>query len=273
MPELPEVETTLRGVIPYLLNQRIESVWASHHRLRSPLPDLTPIEGHRIITMQRRSKYMIWEVSNGQSLIMHLGMSGRLAVQTPQDIVESHTHIILKTSNGVQIRYIDPRRFGMALLVPSSGLAHHPLLAKLGPEPLSPKLTAAALHARLSKTSRSIKTALLDQTLICGLGNIYVCEALFRSRIHPLCLASSMTLAQARTLLKHVRAVLLEAITAGGSSLKDFKHSDGNLGYFQKQFDVYGRAGAPCNVCQTALTQIKQGGRSTIFCTNCQVLP
>ena len=266
MPELPEVETTVRGLAHVLEGRRIASIEARRPDLRRALPeDLGQrLTGARVTALRRRAKYGLIDTDRGDTLVFHLGMSGKWLInKTP----EKHDHFLIETEDGDRLALNDPRRFGSLDLVKSAALADWPPIAALGPEPFD--IDAAQLRRRLKGRKAAIKLLLLDQRIVAGLGNIYVCEALFRARIHPQRAGGSVSLARLERLVPDIRAVLTEAIAAGGSSLRDFASPDGELGYFSKQFSVYGREGEPC-VCGGAVKRIVQGSRSTFYCPRCQ---
>ena len=276
MPELPEVETVMRGLEAALLGRRISRVMIRRPDLRSPLPpDLGQVlTGARIAGFRRRAKYMLMRLDRGpqapaQSVLWHLGMSGRMVINGPAD--QKHEHVVLECGD-VRVGYVDPRRFGSIDLVATTAEDQHRLLAHLGPEPLSEALSGAFLRAAFAGKRTAIKLALLDQTLIAGLGNIYVCEALFRARIHPLRPCAAITAREANRLAIAIRATLQEAIAAGGSSLRDYVQASGELGYFQHQWRVYGKEGESCPDCagNCQVQRIAQGGRSSFFCAKKQ---
>ena len=267
MPELPEVETTVRGLERVLKGRRIARVEARRANLRRALPvDLgRRLTGARVTDLRRRAKYGLIDTDRGDTLVFHLGMSGRWRID-PSD-VEKHDHLLLDTDDGHRLALNDPRRFGSIDLMPTGELAEWPTFKALGPEPLD--LTAEELARRLAGRSAPIKLLLLDQGIVAGLGNIYVCEALFRSRIHPKRPGGSISLSRLRRLVPAVHDVLAEAIAAGGSTLRDFASPNGELGYFSKNFSVYDREGAPC-ACGGTVRRFVQGGRSTFYCPRCQ---
>ncbi|MBI1308601.1 MAG: bifunctional DNA-formamidopyrimidine glycosylase/DNA-(apurinic or apyrimidinic site) lyase [Proteobacteria bacterium] len=271
MPELPEVETTLRGLTPYLLHQKITQVQIRAPKLRAPTPPAKPLINLTVTKLERRAKYILAHLSNGTTLLIHLGMSGRLTIlpaahATPPG---KHDHIILTTPKGT-ITLNDARRFGLFLHLKEGALTTHPLLTALGPEPLGPQFTASYLHTQLRTRKTPIKVALMDSHLVVGVGNIYASESLFRAHIHPQTPAHKLTLKQCQTLVTCIHQTLTEAIAAGGSSLRDFAHSNGQLGYFQHSFHAYGRTGKPCLTCATPIQKITQAQRSTFFCPHCQ---
>lgn len=273
MPELPEVETTRRGLALKLKGRRIARIVAHRPDLRFPLPKdfVQRIRGRRVRTLERRAKYILIRLEGGLVWLIHLGMSGRMLLRPgwPNDI-GPHDHVVFATDEGWSVTFNDARRFGMMDLVAEADLAHHRLLKGLGPEPLDPAFTAAVLAAALKAKRAPMKAALLDQRVVAGLGNIYVSEALFRARIHPKRLAGTVAPPRLAKLVPAIKAVLKEAIAAGGSSLRDYVQSDGEIGYFQKRFRVYDREGQPCTVCRQPIKRIVQAGRATFFCPRCQ---
>ncbi|WP_019960344.1 bifunctional DNA-formamidopyrimidine glycosylase/DNA-(apurinic or apyrimidinic site) lyase [Woodsholea maritima] len=286
MPELPEVETVRRGLIPAMVGRCILRAEINRPDLRFPFPDnmAARLEGARVEVIERRSKYLLIRLSSEETLLAHLGMSGRFSILAedlaaqPGDFVYAaranpkHDHVVLHLEGGVEVRYNDPRRFGFMMLYPSDGDDRHPALKDLGPEPLSNALDDAYLTAKLLAKRSSIKALLLDQRIIAGLGNIYVCEALYRAGLHPEVSGSRLIPQDVERLLPHIRAVIAEAIEAGGSTLKDYAGVDGALGYFQHRFKVYGREGEACLAegCTASIERIVQNGRSTFFCPACQ---
>lgn len=273
MPELPEVETTRRGLALKLEGRRIARIEARRPDLRFPLPKhfAKTIQGRRVEALERRAKYILIRLEGGLVWIIHLGMSGRMVLRAgwPNDI-GPHDHVIFATDEGWAATFNDARRFGMMDLVHAGKLAEHRLLAGLGPEPLDDAFTPAVLAAALKGKKTPMKAALLDQTVVAGLGNIYVCEALFRAGIDPKRLAGTVKPERLARLVPAIKAVLREAIKAGGSSLRDYVQSDGELGYFQTRFKVYDHEGDPCQVCGAPILRIVQAGRSTFYCRRCQ---
>jgi formamidopyrimidine-DNA glycosylase len=256
MPELPEVETTRRGLALKLEGRRITRIEARRPDLRFPLPKnfAKSIQGRRVEALGRRAKYILMRLEGDLVWIIHLGMSGRMVIRSgwPNDI-GPHDHVIFATEDGSAVTFNDARRFGMMDLVPAAKLAEHRVLA-----------------AALAGKKAPMKAALLDQTVVAGLGNIYVCEALFRAGIHPEKLAGSVKPEKLQKLVPAIKAVLTEAVEAGGSSLRDYVQSDGELGYFQTRFRVYDREGEACVTCKSSVQRIVQSGRSTFFCKRCQ---
>lgn len=287
MPELPEVETVRAGLIPALQGRLIERVQLNRANLRFPFPDNMAgrLAGRRIERIDRRAKYLLLRLTGDETLLIHLGMSGRFSIeaeseaQQPGDFVHAapanpkHDHVVFAIEGGVTVRYNDPRRFGFMLMFETASEALQPNLAGLGPEPNSNAFSGAALGEALTGKRTPIKSALLDQRVVAGLGNIYVCEALHRSGISPLREARSLPGARAERLAAAVRDVIEEAIAAGGSTLKDFAGVDGALGYFQHRFSAYGREGEACSSpgCDGAILRIVQAGRSTFYCPTCQL--
>jgi formamidopyrimidine-DNA glycosylase len=267
MPELPEVETTVRGLARVLDGRRIERVEARRQDLRHAFPvDLGQrLTGARVVGLHRRAKYGVIDTDRGDSLIFHLGMSGHWRIDPSE--VGKHDHFLIETDEGRRLALNDARRFGSLDLVRTDELAEWPPFKALGPEPFD--IGAEDLRRRLAGRSAAIKLLLLDQRIVAGLGNIYVCEALFRAGIHPRRAGGSVSLERLKRLVPAIHEVLAEAIAAGGSTLKDFASPDGELGYFSKSFAVYDRQGRPCS-CGGTVRRIVQGGRSTFYCPNCQ---
>ena len=285
MPELPEVETVCQGLTPVLEGRQLTRVVARRLDLRFPLPEkfAERLTGRRIERLERRAKYILAYLDRGEVLLMHLGMSGRFSIGSvnsnqagkPDQTGLSfgkHDHIIFETDAGSQIIFTDHRRFGMMDLFSANERATYRFLAKLGPEPLSEAFSAEYLVGALAGKRSPIKSALLDQRVVAGLGNIYVCEALFRAGISPENCAGTISRKSALRLVKDIRLVLQEAIKAGGSTLRDYRKTSGELGYFQTKFRVYDRAGATClrRGCDGEIVRVVQSGRSTFFCTSCQ---
>ena len=271
MPELPEVETTVRGLTRVLDGRRIKRVEMRRLDLRRPFPhDLGQrLTGATVTQLGRRAKYGLIATNRGDTMIFHLGMSGRWRIDPVE--LGAHDHLLIETDEGRVLALNDPRRFGSVDLVASEELSDWPPFKALGPEPLGGAIDGQWLKARLAGRSAAIKLMLLDQRIIAGLGNIYVCEALFRARIDPKKVAGRVGQAKLDVLAAAIPAVLEEAIAAGGSSLRDFARPDGELGYFSKQFDVYGREGEACRGgCPGVVSRIVQGGRSTFYCPACQ---
>jgi formamidopyrimidine-DNA glycosylase len=314
MPELPEVETVRRGLIPSLQGARIARVQARRPDLRFPLPDGfgQRLTGATVERIDRRAKYLLARLSTGETLVMHLGMTGRFEIEgsggrpaprgveeaalpgdgdfhiafvggeggretpgafrNPASTDDKHAHIVFETEAGAKMTYFDARRFGFMDILPTSELDAHPWFAGMGPEPLGPDFDAATLAKAFVGKTQNVKATLLDQRVVAGLGNIYVCEALFRARISPLRPAGRISRPRLERLVQAIRSVLEEAIKAGGSTLRDYAGADGALGYFQHTFQVYGREGQPClgEGCTGVVRRIVQAGRSTFYCPSCQ---
>ncbi len=270
MPELPEVETVARGMAGVLEGQQLARVTLRRPDLRRPIPpDLpTRMAGATVMRVFRRAKYALIETSRGDVAILHLGMSGRILVDHPGDGL--HDHVIFETTSGRRLVFNDPRRFGSLDIARTDDWPNHPAFQHMGPEPLGNDFSAPILSAALKGKKTPIKSALLDQTIVAGLGNIYVCEALFKSGISPLRLAESVAGARAERLVPAIRDVLTRAIEVGGSTLRDYVQVDGELGYFQHEWSVYGREGDACRMCARAVTRLVQSGRSTFYCRRCQ---
>ena len=267
MPELPEVETTVRGLAQVLKGRRILRLEARRPDLRRAFPlDLGQrLTGARVTGLRRRAKYGLIDTDRSDTLVFHLGMSGRWRIDPSE--IEKHDHLLIETDDGSRLALNDPRRFGSLDLARTSELDVCDPFRTLGPEPL--EITPRELQRGLAGRSSAIKLLLLDQRIIAGLGNIYVCEALYRSRIHPRRPGGSISAERLERLVNAIQEVLLEAIAAGGSTLRDFASPDGELGYFSKRFLVYGREGEPCG-CGGTVRRIVQGGRSTFYCPRCQ---
>lgn len=282
MPELPEVETVRRGLAPAMEGFVITRAEVNRPDLRWPFPEnmADRLTGKRVLRLRRRSKYILGDLDSGETALIHLGMSGRMLVSGDplgqfvhnHPAPEKHDHVVLHMENGARITFNDPRRFGAMDLFPTEAGESHPLLASIGPEPLGNSFDETYLVGALAQRNTPMKSALLDQKTVAGLGNIYVCEALFRSKIHPTRPARKVSKARISGLVPVIRDVLSDAIEAGGSSLRDFRQADGELGYFQHSFDVYGREGEPCRSegCTSSIRRIVQSGRSTFYCPTCQ---
>lgn len=291
MPEMPEVETVRRGLAPVLVGATIDALELRRADLRFPFPDrfAARVAGRRVQSLSRRAKYLLAALDSGETLIMHLGMSGSFRIEAegdetpgafhhPRSKDAAHDHVVFAMSNGARITYNDPRRFGFMLLAPTDKLANHRLFARLGVEPLAADFDGAVLARLFAGRKTSLKAALLDQNLVAGLGNIYVSEALHRARLSPSREAGSIVrpkggpAGEAKRLAAAIRAVLEEAVAAGGSTLRDHRQTDGALGYFQHSFQVYGKEGAACSHarCVGTITRIAQSSRSTFYCPACQ---
>ncbi len=282
VPELPEVETVRRGLLPVLEGRRIAQAQVNRPDLRWPFPERMAerLTGQTVTTLRRRSKYLLADLSSGETLIVHLGMSGRMLISGAQigafhrahPAPAKHDHVVLDIEDGARITFNDARRFGAMDLWPTETLDNHWLLDRIGPEPLGNLFHEDHLAAAFRGRNTPVKSALLDQRIVAGLGNIYVCEALHRAGIAPTSKAGRIAEERVRALVPVIREVLTEAIAAGGSSLRDYRQADGELGYFQHNFRAYGREGAPCPTpgCPGTIARIVQSGRSTFHCPACQ---
>jgi len=276
LPELPEVETTMRGISP-LLGQTVHQVIIRHPTLRWPIPShlVTTLPALKLARLTRRAKYILaeFERENGElvgTLLLHLGMSGRICLLATDEPAAKHDHFDIHFKSGQVLRLRDPRRFGAVLWVDGDAAHQHELIKALGPEPLGSIFSGEYLYKQLRTRTAPIKTTIMDSHLVVGVGNIYASESLFRSGINPKTPANKLSKPKCEILVAEIKATLAEAIEAGGSSLRDFFGADGNPGYFQQTYFVYGRTGEPCRVCQKPILQIKQGQRSTFYCPNCQ---
>jgi formamidopyrimidine-DNA glycosylase len=277
MPELPEVETVMRGLAKAIAGRQLLDVEVYSKRLRLPVPPaLARLRNLRIGKLSRRAKYILIPLAGGQSIILHLGMTGRVLIYDKAAraayVRQKHDHFRLNFADGSFVVYNDARRFGLVDLCPSDAIDAHPFFAHLGPEPFDPAFDARSLAAALANRRTAVKVALMDQRLVVGVGNIYAAEALHRAKIDPRRPSGSMTAAETRALVRDIRAVLQQSIDAGGSSLRDYVQTDGELGYYQDQWRVYGRDGEKClrRGCPGHIARIVQGGRSTFFCPDCQ---
>ena len=271
MPELPEVETTRLGISPHVIGRKISEVIVWRWDLRWPVsPELPELEGQTFLSVERRSKYLLMEASGGRMLMVHLGMSGSLRVVSPGEEWRKHDHIGITLKGGMQLRYHDPRRFGMMLVVPISEIPKHKLLVNLGPEPLEENFTAQHLHMALRNKTIALKVAVMDAKVVVGVGNIYASESLFRAGIHPALPANKLTKPKAEKLVAAIKEVLAESIAQGGTTLRDFLNSDGQPGYFKQRLFVYGRKGEACRVCGAEISHSVMGQRATFWCAGCQ---
>lgn len=278
MPELPEVETVRRGLIPRMVGHRIVRLIQRRKDLRVPLPrQFAPkVEGRTVLSIDRRAKYLLIRLDDGQTLIVHLGMSGRMtlhdATSAAEHPLERHDHVVFELDDGWQVRFNDARRFGLMLLIPTETVAKHKAFKGLGPEPLDAAFDGALLAQRLKGRRTPIKAALLDQKTLVGVGNIYACEALYMSGISPRRSAHTVQGVRADRLVDAIKRVLLRSIDDGGSTLRDHVQPGGELGYFQTRFKVYDRLGAPCPTrdCGHLVKRLVQAGRSTFYCARCQ---
>ncbi len=275
MPELPEVETVMRGLQPCLEGRVLAHVEARRPDLRWPFPDdfARRLTGRRVVGLRRRAKYILVDLDDANSWLIHLGMSGRMLLSNDgAPVPGAHDHVLARTDDGWWLRFNDARRFGMMDIWPTADVENHRLLAGIGPEPLGNAFSADTLEAALAGRHSPIKAALLDQRVVAGIGNIYACEALHRAGIAPKRLALNVRGARARGLVEAIGAVLTDAIAAGGSSLRDHRQASGELGYFQHAFRVYDREGEACpgQACRGTVRRIVQTGRSTFYCPSCQ---
>lgn len=282
MPELPEVETVRRGLVPVIQGQTIQHVEVNRPDLRWPFPkDMVKRLSQQTITMlRRRSKYLLADLSGGETLLIHLGMSGRILISGDpfgsfiqnHPIKQKHDHVVMDFSNGARITYNDPRRFGAMDMFETASANQNKHLRHIGPEPLGNEFDATYFADAAKSRKSPIKNVLLDQRTVAGLGNIYVCESLYRTGISPKKKACDISRERLGKLVPHIRTVLEEAITAGGSSLRDFRQADGELGYFQHSFAVYGREGERCQTldCEAQIARVVQSGRSSFYCPKCQ---
>ena len=282
MPELPEVETVLRGISPILQGNQIDYAQVNRPDLRRPFPNnlAKRLKNRKINFLHRRSKYILIDLSGGETLIMHLGMSGRIIISQKvagtfhhnTNHSQKHDHFVLHLKDNHQLTFNDPRRFGVIDLLRTENLELSGMLSQIGPEPLSNSFNEAYFVSTLRLKKTNIKSALLDQRVVAGLGNIYVCEALFRAGISPKRQVLRISHKKLGSLVPIIKEILLEAISSGGSSLRDFRNASGDLGYFQHSFDVYGREDQDCYnaECDSKIKRITQAGRSSFYCSNCQ---
>ena len=282
MPELPEVETVLRGISPILEGNQIDYAQVNRPDLRRPFPNnlAKRLKNRKINFLHRRSKYILIDLSGGETLIMHLGMSGRIIISQKvagtfhhnTNHSQKHDHFVLHLKDNHQLTFNDPRRFGVIDLLRTENLELSGMLSQIGPEPLSNSFNEEYFVSTLRLKKTNIKSALLDQRVVAGLGNIYVCEALFRAGISPKRQALRISHKKLSSLVPIIKEILLEAISSGGSSLRDFRNASGDLGYFQHSFDVYGREDQDCynTECDSKIKRITQAGRSSFYCSNCQ---
>lgn len=270
MPELPEVETTRRGIEPFVLDKTVERVVVREPRLRWPVPDdlALSLENRRVTGLRRRSKYLLLDTARG-SAIVHLGMSGSLRVVTARTAPRRHDHVDIVMRGGAAIRFHDPRRFGCLLWTADDPLAH-PLLKSLGPEPFSAGFSGEYLHRRSRGRTLAVKNFIMDTRVVAGVGNIYACEALAGARIHPLRAAGRVSLARYRLLAARIRDTLNRSIRLGGTTLRDFVDPNGEPGYFEQTLLVYGRGGEPCRACGASIRHVVSGQRSSFYCGRCQ---
>ncbi|HTF96156.1 MAG TPA: bifunctional DNA-formamidopyrimidine glycosylase/DNA-(apurinic or apyrimidinic site) lyase [Cellvibrio sp.] len=269
MPELPEVETTLRGISPHILGQKVTEIVIRQPRLRWPIPADLPLlmQGRKLVSLSRRGKYLLFNFGNGHALI-HLGMSGSLRIVKEDEPPSFHDHFDVVFGNRL-LRYCDPRRFGCLLWVEGEPEVHK-LLTDLGPEPLTDNFDAGYLYQRTRKRSQAIKQFIMDSKIVVGVGNIYANESLFMSGIKPIRKAGSLTRKNCEDLVRDIKFVLQRSIDQGGTTLRDFVGGDGKPGYFKQQLLVYGRGGQPCNLCKKPLKEVRMNDRTTVYCVICQ---
>lgn len=271
MPELPEVETTCRGISPHILDHKVSEVIVKRFDLRLSIPPtIFEITEKKIISVQRRSKYIIIELENHHHLIVHLGMSGSLRLTHPDDSWRKHDHVAFTLSSAQQMRYHDPRRFGIVTHMVTDAPLSHPLFAHLGPEPLTDDFCGKGLFSALKNIKRPIKTVLMDPAIIVGVGNIYASESLFHAGIRPTTPASQLSLKRLEKLVAAVKKVLLHSIEQGGTTLRDFVRENGQPGYFRQELFVYERANQECRVCGTSIVKLVQAQRTSYYCPRCQ---
>jgi formamidopyrimidine-DNA glycosylase len=271
MPELPEVETTRRGIEPFVTGARMTELIIRRYDLRQPVSeDITSLEGRSIRSVARRSKYLLLEIDDGSTILIHLGMSGSLRVIDPADVWKKHDHVGITLGNGKQLRFHDPRRFGLVLRLTETDPLSHALLKDLGPEPLESAFTMEHLKSACAKRSAAIKLVIMDAKVVVGVGNIYASEALFRAGIRPATPANKISKPRLEKIVVAIREVLSASILEGGTTLRDFLNSDGKPGYFKQRLFVYDRKGEPCRVCGTAIRQAVLGQRATYWCPVCQ---
>lgn len=270
MPELPEVETIRKGILPYSLNKRIKSFVIREHRLRFPIDaSLLNAEGQKVKMIHRRGKYLVFELEYGW-LLLHLGMSGRLHIRSSQVEPAKHDHFDILFEDEHFLRFSDPRRFGFIIWTNLTDIQHHPRLSHLGPEPLSHEFTRDSLYSKLKISKSPIKQRIMDARVVVGVGNIYANEALFQAKIHPNRSSNSLTLNETASLVKSIQNVLQRAIAKGGTTLKDFENAEGKPGYFQQELWVYGRENQDCFRCHHPLDSLRLANRATVFCPSCQ---
>lgn len=270
MPELPEVETTCRGIRPHIDTRLITNVDVHNGSLRWPVSEeIYQLRDVKVTAVKRRAKYILIEIESSHHLLLHLGMSGSLRISAPEEGLRKHDHLVFHLSSGMEMRYHDPRRFGCALWV-GADFETHSLFKKLGPEPLSADFSLSYFTDHCAQRDKAIKQHIMDNAVVVGVGNIYACESLHIAGIHPSRSAGKTSKARLKTLHHAIRMVLARSIEQGGTTLRDFLHSDSQPGYFQQQLAVYGREGESCSSCQSIIKRITQGQRSTFYCPKCQ---
>lgn len=270
MPELPEVETTCQGIKPHIVGHAVSKIIIRAPKLRWPIPKQIAkiLPGHAVLTVERRAKYMLLKFDIG-TLIIHLGMSGRLQTLFTETPAAKHDHVDIEFTNGCCLRYTDPRRFG-CMLWTTEPPTEHALLKELGPEPFAKEFTAKYLLTCAHKRTVPVKNFIMDSKVVVGVGNIYASEALFAAKIDPRVAAKTIALARYADLIKHIQVILKASIKKGGTTLKDFLDSSGKPGYFSQELQVYGRTGEPCVICKTTIENVVIGQRNTFFCPQCQ---
>jgi formamidopyrimidine-DNA glycosylase len=272
MPELPEVETTRKGISPHLIGKTIVEICIRQPKLRFPVPTrLNECHGQRILAVNRRAKYLYINLPHA-TILIHLGMSGHLQVLKESTPANKHDHIDVTLSSGMILRYTDPRRFGLWDYYHGC-IQDHPLISHLGPEPLESHFTTEYLYQQCQTKSSAIKNVLMNNKVVVGVGNIYACESLFYAGVHPLTPAKMVSHSQCEQLHTTIQETLQRAIANGGTTLKDFMAADGKPGYFQQQLSVYGRSGSPCIRCKTTIESRIIGGRNSFYCPSCQTMP
>jgi formamidopyrimidine-DNA glycosylase len=271
MPELPEVETIAQELRSHILGEKFTHVHINRYKLRITIPAFLSelVTNQKIIKIQRRAKYILIYLDNEYVLVLHLGMSGKVLIN-PKEPSRKHDHVIFTFANNYKIIFNDPRRFGLVTIIHNSDLTLSKHFARLGPEPLSPEFNSHYLLNKIKKRLMPIKTMIMNNQIVVGVGNIYACESLFRCGLSPLRGANTITEKEAEKLVIAIKQTLEDAIIAGGSSLKDYVNTSGNVGSFQNTFQVYGKTNQSCNVCNTIITNIRQSGRSTFYCGTCQ---
>ncbi len=273
MPELPEVETVCRGLAENIVGKKITSVLARRRNLRVPLPEnfAKALTNRKVTGITRRAKYILIHLDNEQICVVHLGMSGSLVLHdSPPESFRKHDHVIMEFTPYKLMVFHDPRRFGLMSLTTQKTIKSDKIFSGLGGEPLDDAMDAPRFYALLQSSKAPVKSVIMDQSKIVGVGNIYACEALFKAGIHPARPANQVTRKEAGLLIRSIKKVLQEAIKSGGSTLRDYVRSSGEMGYFQHHFNVYGHAKQPCPACKTPISTLRQSGRSTFFCKNCQ---
>ena len=272
MPELPEVETICRGIESSIIGKKIESIYTSNKNLRLPFPEnILDLEGKRIESVTRRARYILIGISTTKILLVHLGMSGKLIYQEKLPIeLNKHDHFVIRFDDDSGLIYNDPRRFGLVDLVDEKKINQHKMIKNLGLEPLSEEFDAKHLQEKLAGKKINIKTAMMDNSVVVGVGNIYINESLFESKISPLKAAGSLSLKELKILVGNIKSILAKAIKLGGSTLRDYVQLNGDIGNFQFDFKIYGRGEEDCLICSGKIKRIKQNGRSTFYCPSCQ---